>query len=361
MKAKIFLYPISAVVLLALLTGCARFASLGSRSDAQVASDVQNKINADANVLNKQVGVTSDHGVVTLSGTANSDMERTAAGNDAGQVEGVKTVVNNIQVLSAANQPPVTPMSDNTTASTNPPADTTPSYPTSGTTSTRARHHSTSKPRPDSAYTDTSNYGSSTTNTASTPSTPAYTPPPPPQPVTIAEGTMLAVSLIDPLSSESNKTGETFRASLETPLVGDDGRVAVPAGADVEGRVVDAKPSTHFSGSSNLALELTRITAGGRSYDIATNQWAKKGAGRGARTAETIGGGAAVGAIIGGILGGGKGAAIGAGAGGAAGTGVQGVTKGEAIKLPSETRLDFRLASPVTVTPSASARRQPVQ
>lgn len=358
MKAKIFLYPMSAIVLLALLTGCDHFAAFGTRSDAQVASDVQNKIIADANVPNKQLGVTSDHGVVTLSGTANSDMERTAAANDAGQVQGVKTVVNNIQVLSAANQPPVTPMSDNTAASVNPPADTTSSN--SGTSPTRLRHRSASKPRPDSAYTDTSNYGSSaanTTNTAST-SAPAYTPPPP---VTVAEGTMLAVSLIDPLSSESNKTGETFRASLETPLVGDDGRVAVPAGAEIEGRIVDAKPSTHFSGSSNLALELTRITVGGKSYDIATNQWAKKGAGRGARSAETIGGGAAVGAIIGGIIGGGKGAAIGAGAGGAAGTGVQAATHGEAIKLPSETRLDFRLASPVTVTPVASARRQPVQ
>jgi hypothetical protein len=169
------------------------------------------------------------------------------------------------------------------------------------------------------------------------------------------------VSLIDSLSSESNKTGETFRASLETPLVGDDGRVAVPAGADVEGRVVDAKPSTHFSGSSNLALELTRITAGGKSYDISTNQWAKKGAGRGARSAETIGGGAAVGAIIGGILGGGKGAAIGAGAGGAAGTGVQAATHGEAVKLPSETHLDFHLTNSISVTPTASSRRQPVQ
>jgi hypothetical protein len=178
----------------------------------------------------------------------------------------------------------------------------------------------------------------------------------------VPAGTSLTVALIDPLSSESNKTGETFRASLETPLTGDDGRVAVPAGSDVEGRIVDAKPSTHFSGNSNLALELTRVTVGGKSYDLATSQWAKKGAGRGARTAETIGGGAAVGAIIGGILGGGKGAAIGAGAGGAAGTGVQAATHGEAIKLPSETRLNFSLTNTITVTPSSgSSSRQPIQ
>jgi len=349
MKPRL-LYFMSAIVLLAVLTGC-------GRSDTQIASDVQGKINGDANVTNKQVGVTADHGVVTLSGNADSDMERTAAGNDAGQVQGVKTVVNNIQVLSAAN--PTTPMSLNsdTGASANPRVDTTAS--SAGTTSTRV--HRSRKPSPASSYNDTSyNSGSgATTNTASNTTTaPAYTPPPPPAPVTIPEGTTMSVTLIDSLSSETSKTGDTFRASLATPLVGDDGRVAIPAGAEVEGTVADAKAAAHFAGNSNLALQLTRVTVGGKSYDITTAQWAKKGAGRGTRTAETIGGGAAVGALIGGLIGGGKGAAIGAGAGGAAGTGVQAATRGEEVKLPSETRLDFSLTNAVTVTPGNASSRQ---
>jgi hypothetical protein len=176
--------------------------------------------------------------------------------------------------------------------------------------------------------------------------------------VTIPEGTTLSVTLIDSLSSETSKTGDTFRASLATPLVGDDGRVAIPAGAEVEGTVADATAAAHFAGNSNLALQLTRVTVGGKSYDITTAQWAKKGAGRGTRTAETIGGGAAVGALIGGLIGGGKGAAIGAGAGGAAGTGVQAATRGEEVKLPSETRLDFSLTNAVTVTPGNASSRQ---
>jgi hypothetical protein len=354
MKAKRLLCSLSLIVALALAGGC----NLAGPSDAQIAGDVQNKINADSNISNKQVTVTSDKGVVTLAGTASSDLERTAAGNDAGQVKGVKTVVNNIQVLSADNQPPATPMNDNAAASMNSPMDTTSSR--TGTTSAGAHR----KPRPGSNNTGSStvasnNYGGANSTPGGSAS--AYTPPPPPAPITVPSGTTLSVSLIDPLSSESNKTGETFRASLDSPLTGDDGRVAVPAGADVEGRIVDAKPSTHFSGNSNLAIELTRITVGGKSYDIATSQWAKKGAGRGARSAETIGGGAAVGAIIGGILGGGKGAAIGAGAGGAAGTGVQAATHGEAVRLPSETRLNFNLTSGLTVTPSASSARQQIQ
>ncbi|HZR27483.1 MAG TPA: BON domain-containing protein [Terriglobales bacterium] len=358
MKPRL-LYFVSVIVLLTMLTSCDRFTALGGRSDTQIASDVQGKINGDSNVTNKQIGVTADHGVVTLSGNAGSDMERTAAGNDAGQVQGVKTVVNNIQVLSAANQPPTTSMGLNNDMgpSANQSVDTTTSR--AGTTSTRV--HRSRKPSPGSSYNDTSynnDSGANTNMASNTTAAPAYTPPPPPAPVSIPEGTMLAVSLVDPLSSESNKTGETFRASLATPLVGDDGRMAVPAGSEVEGRIVDAKPSTHFSGSSNLTLELTRVTVGGKSYDIATNQWQKQGAGRGKRTAETIGAGAGVGALIGGLIGGGKGAAIGAGAGGAAGTGVQGVTHGEAVKLPSETRLDFRLTNPVTITPASASSRQ---
>ena len=62
------------------------------------------------------------------------------------------------------------------------------------------------------------------------------------------------------------------------------------------------------------------------------------------------GGGAALGAIIGAIAGGGKGAAIGAAAGAGAGTGVNAVTRGEQAQIESESRLEFRLQSPITVS-----------
>jgi hypothetical protein len=77
-----------------------------------------------------------------------------------------------------------------------------------------------------------------------------------------------------------------------------------------------------------------------------------------------VGGGAALGAIIGGLAGGGKGAAIGATVGAGAGTGVSAATKGQQIKLPSETVLNFQLQSPVTVvetTAGPNAGRQPLQ
>ena len=59
---------------------------------------------------------------------------------------------------------------------------------------------------------------------------------------------------------------------------------------------------------------------------------------------------AAVGAIIGAIAGGGKGAAIGAGVGGGAGAGDVLLTRGKPVTFPSETRISFRLRTPVTIT-----------
>jgi hypothetical protein len=74
-----------------------------------------------------------------------------------------------------------------------------------------------------------------------------------------------------------------------------------------------------------------------------------EGNGRGKNTAEKIGGGAAVGAILGGIFGGGRGAAIGAGAGAGGGAIVQGATRGQQVRIPSETIIRFRTEAPFSV------------
>ena len=107
-----------------------------------------------------------------------------------------------------------------------------------------------------------------------------------------------------------------------------------------------------FAGQSLLVLQLDRISSGGKYYNIQTDQWQKKGSSRGKNTAEKVGAGAGIGAIIGAIAGGGKGAAIGAAAGGGLGGGVQAATKGQQIKLASETVLNFTLQNSVTVIPA---------
>jgi len=91
---------------------------------------------------------------------------------------------------------------------------------------------------------------------------------------------------------------------------------------------------------------------GSKYYNIQTDQYHREGTSRGKNTAEKVGAGSVIGAIIGGIAGGGKGAAIGAAAGGGVGGGVQAATKGQQIKLPSETVLNFGLQSSLTVIPT---------
>jgi len=329
---------LSLLLALGLVVGCSR-----SRDDAQVASDVQGKINADSNIQNKQITVNANRGVVTLTGSVNNDLERSSAANDASQVDGVKTVVNNLE-LSNAGFPAAAPAEQPSSAISEPAPRPRATRPTRRAAPSRNYSESSA-----------SNTGIGSSAPASTYSAPAE--PVRPASVTIAEGTPVSVVLIDGLSSESNHDGDTFRATLSAPLVGENDQVAIPANSEIEGRVVTAHPSSHFSGHSELVLQVTKISAGGKSYDVNTSEWSKQGAGRGKRTAETIGGGAGIGALIGALAGGGKGAAIGAGVGAAAGTGVQGVTHGEAVRLAPETRLDFRLQSPLTVTPTSTVRR----
>jgi hypothetical protein len=174
-------------------------------------------------------------------------------------------------------------------------------------------------------------------------------PPPAPKKVSIPSGTTLTIRLVDEIDSETAQPGQSFKATLDSSL-SVDGDVVVPAGYDVEGRVVEVKSAGKFAGKSELVLQLDRIHVGSRAYSIQTDEYRREGSSRGKNTAAKVGTGAAIGAIIGGIAGGGKGAAIGAAAGGGIGGGVQAATKGQQIKLPTETVLTFNLQSPVTVT-----------
>jgi hypothetical protein len=341
MKAKISLSFVALILVLSLSVACSKGAS-----DAQISSQVQSKIAADANVPTKQVNVESSNGVVTLSGNVGSDAERNAAATDAGSIAGVKTVINNLQV-----QPQSAQMQNSASTPVEPPRRE------SG--SARRRPAAPANNSRQSAPADTTTQIAQSSQNVVPAPTPAPAPAAPPKPttVTIPDGTELSVRLIDPLDSDKNQAGDTFHATLASPIeVG--GEVVVPSGADVEGRVVEAKNAAHFTGGSSLTVELTRLMVNGKSYNLLSDQWSKQGNARGKNTAAKVGGGAALGAIIGGIAGGGKGAAIGAGAGAAAGTGAQAVTRGQQIRLAPEAVLNFRLQDPLTVTPTTHRNRE---
>ncbi len=367
MKAK---YSVAALMIMALLmlgtVACNR-----ARSDAQIASDVQNKISSDKAVQSHQITIQASNGVVTLSGNVTSDAERNAAAGDAAQIEGVKTVVNNLE-SSAPTMAEAQPPQEQQPAAEEP----APSEPAQKTSAARTsnREHSSSPSRRPSAFHDRNSGNSNDTNSmaAMTPApapAPVTTapvapapppPPPPPVKVTIPDGTQLSIRMIDTVDSETAQPGQVFRASLDSPITIDD-NVVVPAHADIEGRVVNSASAGRLAGKSDLSVELFKLSFNGRTYSIHTNQYSHSGSSRAKTTATRGIGGAALGAIIGGLAGGGKGAAIGATVGGGAGVGSTAIHKGEQIKLTSEQVLTFSLQSPLTVTPAPTLNRNPAR
>jgi hypothetical protein len=176
------------------------------------------------------------------------------------------------------------------------------------------------------------------------------------QKYTIPAGTRILVRMIDSVDSSRNRVGDRFRASLEANLESD-GIVVVPRGTEVVGRLAEAKEAGHLSGHSELKLELTDLRIGDDLVPIVTGEYELAGKNRGGNTAAKTVGGAAIGAVIGAIAGGGRGAAIGAGVGGGAGATVNIITRGEQVKVPSETMIEFRLEQALTTRPALARPR----
>ena len=326
---------------LAFATGCAR-----KLDDNQILQGVQSKIHANA-AIGGDVSAQSSDGVVTLNGQVPSDASRQLAAREAADVPGVRTVVNNLTVAAPAAAMPAAPLQ---TEAAKPAAAPRPRE--------RVRKREVVKeaqntpppvpePQPYPVYTPPPPPPPAPVVAAAPPP-----PPPPPVPVkhTLPAGTVLSVRLIDSLDSTKNRSGDTFRASLDSPIR-ENGEVIVPAGVEVEGRIVEASNAGRYEGHAELQLELTKLISRGEVYSLHTEEFGREEQGRGKGPAETVGAGAVIGAIIGGIAGGGKGAAIGGISGAGAGGVARAAGKPKPVSFPSETVLSFRLQDPVTVGP----------
>jgi hypothetical protein len=150
------------------------------------------------------------------------------------------------------------------------------------------------------------------------------------------------------VGSKLSQQGQSFGGTLANP-VEVNGEVAIPAGAKVEGTVVDAKPLGRFAGGALLQLTLQSIHVHGQDMPVQTATFTQTLKGKGKRTGAMVGGGAGLGALIGGLAGGGKGAAIGAAAGAGAGTAGSAYTGNQEIMLPAESAVSFTLKAPLKV------------
>jgi len=166
--------------------------------------------------------------------------------------------------------------------------------------------------------------------------------------VTLPEDTLIHVTLNTAVASDRSKPGEHFMATVSSPvMVGD--QTIIPKGAQATGVVVDARPSGRLKGRAHLLLGLETLSVNGTDYDIRTASEAEVAGKHKNRNFALIGGGASSGILIGALAGGGGGALIGGPIGAGAGTAVALLTGKKDIRLPAESPLTFRLATPLTI------------
>jgi len=344
-----------AMITIALVAGCS-----SKVDDGALVTNIKSQMFSDVQLRDASLQVVSNKGEVTLSGSVPNDAARYEAYKLATQTPGVTKVNDQMSVQAAQTTPP--PQPEPVAA----PVPVRKPDPAPKREPPRKVHNNKQGPSADHAeFADNSftpapagsqpaaqppmDQPVSAPPPASAPATPPPPPPPQPRQVQVPLGTTVTIRMIDGVDSSVNKAGEIFHASLEAPLVVDN-EVLVPRGADVYVRLSSASAAGHISGQSELHLELVKLEFQGNSYPLVSSTYSVSGESRGKDSAKKIGGGAVLGALIGAIAGGGKGAAIGAGVGGGAGGVYQGATSGKAVKIASETKLDFQLDQPVTVT-----------
>jgi hypothetical protein len=167
-------------------------------------------------------------------------------------------------------------------------------------------------------------------------------------------GTNFVVRTDEPIDSTTAQTGQLYRATVVDGVTDSDNARAIPAGAPAQLLIRQINSGGAVS-SPELVLDLYSVTVNGKQYRVVSSnvdESSSTGMGKNRRTAEFLGGGAAIGALMGGIFGGGRGAGIGALSGAGGGALTQVFTRGKAVKVPAESVLHFRLQRRLVLQPA---------
>ena len=367
----------------------AQTATSGQRSDGQIEMDVVHALDASQPLKNDLITAATIQGEVTLSGTVSQASSKALAEQIAKGVAGVTAVHDNLTVGNPANDPNAQngPMIDQNdtgapdTGSTKPapyssaePQVTNPGYeskpqtpaygqqsPQYGQPNQNPNYGYDRSPYGNQSYGQNNGYGQNRYPNNGYPQygyRPQYNQPQssgpqyqmPSGPVTIPAGSLIQVRTAEAVSSK--------RATEGTPVVftvirdvNANGAIAIPRGATVHGVVTEVRQAGQLAGSPELALRLTSLDMGGRSYPLDSDLFRVKGPSKTGRTVGNVVGGALLGAIVGGVAGGGAGAAIGGVAGGTVGTAASAAEHGPNAWIPAEALVTFHLAQAVTVDP----------
>lgn len=97
-----WLFVVGAAAAIPTIEGCHTNQSAGSQvSDSSITASVKTKMIADGQVKAHNIDVNTEHGVVYLLGRVNSQSEKEQAERLARSVDGVRDVVNHLEVGSS--------------------------------------------------------------------------------------------------------------------------------------------------------------------------------------------------------------------------------------------------------------------
>ncbi len=291
--------------------------SQSAPDDNAITTAIQAKLFQDPSLKTQDIHVSTQQGVVRLTGTVDTPQQQAAVDRIASMEPGVVKVIDSLSVgqsepSSGANVEYSAPESVSA-----PPAASAPAQPSD-------QYHS---------------FGNSDAQQQQIPPS-----------LVLPAGTLVSVRVSQALSSDHNQVGDGFAAVLEQPVVVD-GWVVARRGQTLQGRVSVAKKGGRVKGTSELGLDLTELTlVNGNQVPIHTRLLDASGGPSKGRDVEAVGTTTGIGAVIGAIAGEGEGAGIGAGIGAAAGIAGVLLTRGRPTVIPPETLLTFRLESSANIS-----------
>jgi len=373
---------------MALLSGSI-LAQKSTVSDAQVQSNVLRSLAGDETLSSQTINVSTAFGTVTLTGAVNDEVSRTQAEKIVSHTDGVKKVIDQLQVGQAAvnsSQQGQGSLPDGSAEQSGlaqvdpqPLSQTTAQPSTSqqgqqegqmqGQAQSQEQSLDQSQPQPDSNQPQHRLYRRDYERQMGQSS-----PPPPsgygqngyaPQQsgrsggvsVQIPAGTPVQVRLNHWLTSDRVQPGTGFDGFLLNDIIAGN-EIAIPRGATVRGTVIDVVQPGTLKGKGSITLQLQSVQMGGRSYVFTSDPWTVTGRDKTGQTVGSTAIGAIFGALIGGAVGGGAGAGAGALIGGAAGLGTSAISHGGVAVIPGEAVVNFRLAQISQVATVSEAEMQ---